>query len=145
MWQIPDAVDKVVWAPDDGWIYHPKYVEQFPDKINCVTLHLVGYMWFMTSTLMKGLQEVANFRFSNGVCVKRQSNEMRLLFMDYVLKEAIERKSKQALHKLRTAYIINSIKHRPSWNPPKRHFVSRGVQKIITWAEYLKCRIKCIS
>ena len=25
-----------------GW-YHPKHVEQFPDKINCVTLHLVGY------------------------------------------------------------------------------------------------------
>jgi hypothetical protein len=31
-------------APDDGWRYHPKYVEQFPDKINCVTLHLVGYV-----------------------------------------------------------------------------------------------------
>ena len=23
---------------------HPKHVEQFPDKINCVTLHLVGYI-----------------------------------------------------------------------------------------------------
>ena len=31
-------------APDDGWRYHPKHVEQFPDKINCVTLHLVGYI-----------------------------------------------------------------------------------------------------
>ena len=29
---------------DDGWRYHPKHVEQFPDKINCVTLHLVGYI-----------------------------------------------------------------------------------------------------
>ena len=28
--------------PDDGWRYHPKHVEQFPDKINCVTLQLVG-------------------------------------------------------------------------------------------------------
>jgi len=27
-----------------GWYHHPKYVEQFPDKINCVTLHLVGYI-----------------------------------------------------------------------------------------------------
>ena len=26
-----------------GWWYHPKHVEQFPDKINCVTLHLVGH------------------------------------------------------------------------------------------------------
>ena len=30
-WQIPDAVDTVVCAPDDGWWYHPKHVEQFPD------------------------------------------------------------------------------------------------------------------
>ena len=28
---MPDAVDTVVWAPDDGWKYHPKHVEQFPD------------------------------------------------------------------------------------------------------------------
>jgi hypothetical protein len=38
-----DAVDTVVCTPDDGW-YHPKYVEQFPDKINCVTLHFVAYI-----------------------------------------------------------------------------------------------------
>jgi hypothetical protein len=31
------------FAPDDGLKYHPKHVEQFPDKINCVNLHLVGY------------------------------------------------------------------------------------------------------
>ena len=31
-------------APDDGWWYHPKHVEQFPVEINCVTLHLVGYI-----------------------------------------------------------------------------------------------------
>jgi len=42
--QIPDAVDTVVCAPDDGWWYHPKHVEQFSNKINCVTLHLVGYI-----------------------------------------------------------------------------------------------------
>jgi len=44
VWQIPDAVDTVVCAPDDGWWYHPQHVEQFPDKINCVMLHLVGYI-----------------------------------------------------------------------------------------------------
>jgi hypothetical protein len=42
--KIPDAVDTVVCAIADGWWYHPKHVEQFPDKINCVTLHLVGYI-----------------------------------------------------------------------------------------------------
>jgi hypothetical protein len=31
-------------APDDGWWYHSKHVEHFSDKINCVTLHLVGYI-----------------------------------------------------------------------------------------------------
>jgi hypothetical protein len=44
MWQIPGAVDTVVCVPDDGWRYNPKHVEQFPDKINCVTLRLVGYI-----------------------------------------------------------------------------------------------------
>jgi hypothetical protein len=44
MKQIPDAVDTVVCAPDDGWWYYPKQVEQFSDKINCVTLHLVRYI-----------------------------------------------------------------------------------------------------
>jgi hypothetical protein len=34
----------IVYAPDDGCSYHPKHVEQFPNKMNCVTLHLVGYI-----------------------------------------------------------------------------------------------------
>jgi len=33
---ITDAVDTVICAPDDGWRSHPKHVEQFTDKINCV-------------------------------------------------------------------------------------------------------------
>ena len=44
MRQIPDAVDTVVCAPDVGWWYHPKHVDQFPDKINCLMLHLFGYI-----------------------------------------------------------------------------------------------------
>jgi len=28
---MPDAVDTVTWAPDDGWRYHPKHVERFTD------------------------------------------------------------------------------------------------------------------
>jgi hypothetical protein len=31
VWQIPDAVDTVVSAPDYEWKYHPKHVEQFAD------------------------------------------------------------------------------------------------------------------
>jgi hypothetical protein len=29
--KIPDALDTVVCAPDDGWKYHWIHVEQFPD------------------------------------------------------------------------------------------------------------------
>ena len=41
---MPDTVDTVICAPDDGWRNHPKHVEQFADKINCVYLHLAGYL-----------------------------------------------------------------------------------------------------
>jgi len=44
VWQIPDAVDTVVCAPDDEWWYHPKHVEQFPDKINCARFNLVEHI-----------------------------------------------------------------------------------------------------
>jgi len=44
VWQIPDAVDTFICASDDGWRYRPKHVEQFPDKINCVALHLLRYI-----------------------------------------------------------------------------------------------------
>jgi hypothetical protein len=44
------AADTVVYLPHDGWKYHPKHVEQFPDKINCVTLHLVGHILELVSS-----------------------------------------------------------------------------------------------
>jgi hypothetical protein len=47
--QIPDAVDTVVCAPDDGWKYHPKHVEQFPD-IN--KLCSVASFWIYIGTLL---------------------------------------------------------------------------------------------
>jgi hypothetical protein len=28
VWLVPDAVFAFLVAPDDGWIYHSKYVEQ---------------------------------------------------------------------------------------------------------------------
>jgi hypothetical protein len=31
LWNISNAVDTVVYAPDDGWKYHPKHLEQFLD------------------------------------------------------------------------------------------------------------------
>jgi len=38
-----DTVDRVIWAPDDGWRYHPKHVEQLTD-INCIFFHLFGQL-----------------------------------------------------------------------------------------------------
>jgi hypothetical protein len=36
------STDMVVCTPDDGWRYYPKYVQQFPDKINCVNLKVAS-------------------------------------------------------------------------------------------------------
>jgi hypothetical protein len=55
---MPDAEDTFVYALDDGWWYQPKHVEQFPDKINCVTLHLVGCILEYRVFLIAGLLAV---------------------------------------------------------------------------------------
>jgi hypothetical protein len=48
VWQIPDAVDTVVCAPDDEWKYHPKHVEQFPGINNlCNIASCWIYIWIL--------------------------------------------------------------------------------------------------
>jgi len=42
VWQIPDAVYTVICAPDDGWRYHLKHAEQFPDIYKLCD---VAYCW----------------------------------------------------------------------------------------------------
>jgi hypothetical protein len=44
LWVAYVDIRTVVFAPEDGWRHHPKHAEQFPDKLNCVKLHLVGYI-----------------------------------------------------------------------------------------------------
>jgi len=41
-----------IWYLSDR--YHPKHVEQFPDKINCVTLHLVGHILELSVNVVHG-------------------------------------------------------------------------------------------
>ena len=38
VWPVPDAVITVIYAPDDGWSYHPKHVERavYRNIINCI-------------------------------------------------------------------------------------------------------------
>jgi hypothetical protein len=50
VWQIPDIVDTVVCALDDGWKYHPKHVEQFPGinklcKVASCWIFIGIYLW----------------------------------------------------------------------------------------------------
>jgi hypothetical protein len=49
---MPEAVDTVICAPDDGWRYHPKHVEQFTD-IN--KLYIVASCWIIIDKYLKYL------------------------------------------------------------------------------------------
>jgi len=44
VWQVPDTVDTVVCAPDDGWRYHPKNVQRFPDINKLRDVAFFGYI-----------------------------------------------------------------------------------------------------
>jgi len=44
---MPDTVDTVIWAADDGWRYHPKHVEHFAD-IN--KLYIFASCWIIIDT-----------------------------------------------------------------------------------------------
>ena len=44
---MPDTVDSVIWAPDDGWKYHPKHVEKF---IDIDKLYIVASCWIIFAT-----------------------------------------------------------------------------------------------
>jgi len=64
---MPDTVDTVIGAPDDGWRYHPKHVEQFAD-IN--KLYIVASCWIIiiiiiTITIPLALQPTMGFGLSN--------------------------------------------------------------------------------
>jgi len=47
---MSDTVDTVVCAPDDGWRYHPKHVEKFPE-IN--KLFNVASCWIYTRIYLR--------------------------------------------------------------------------------------------
>ena len=44
---MPDTVETMIRAPDDGWRYHPKHAEQFTD-IN--ELYIVASCWIIIAT-----------------------------------------------------------------------------------------------
>ena len=47
--RMPDTIDTVIWAPEDGWRYYPKNLEQFAD-IN--KLYIVASCWVIIDTYM---------------------------------------------------------------------------------------------
>ena len=58
---MSDTVDTVIWAPDDGWRYHPKHVEQFAD-IN--KLYIVACCWIIIARNEKNCYQSSRFRSS---------------------------------------------------------------------------------
>ena len=71
MSQIPDAVDTVVCAPDDGWKYHPKHVEQFPD-INKLCNVASCWIYEYTGILLGAhpLLHISRIRVNHGTNLK---------------------------------------------------------------------------
>jgi len=59
---------------------HPKHVEQFPDKINCVTLHFLGYI-LEYNNLYSSLVSETRVSTSRKECACRPDEPKLLLFM----------------------------------------------------------------
>jgi len=63
------TVDTVIWAPDDGWRYHPKHVEQSKD-IN--KLYIVASCWINIATSSETLcfnkNDTRHLTFSKRCC-----------------------------------------------------------------------------
>jgi hypothetical protein len=76
VWQIPDAVDAVVCAPDDGWNYHQKHVERFPD-INklCNVASCWIFIWILLGT--HNIRHISRIRVNNQQSQQRISNRLR--------------------------------------------------------------------
>ena len=58
---MPDAVDTVVCVPDDGWRYHPKYVEQFPEMnklCNVASCWIYIRKWYMFQPLWVIIKQI---------------------------------------------------------------------------------------
>jgi hypothetical protein len=73
VWQIPDAVDTVVCAPDDGWKCHPKHVEQFPDINKRCN---VASCWIYVGILLAHpILHISRIRGSCALIAKRISSE----------------------------------------------------------------------
>ena len=58
VWQVTDAVNTVVCAPDDEWRYHPKHVEQFPGinklcNVACCWIYILEYTYIPLKNVNK--------------------------------------------------------------------------------------------
>jgi hypothetical protein len=97
---MPDAVDTVIWAPDGGWRYHLKYVEQFTD-IN--KLYTVASRWIIIDVYsrctdpwtLKSVSIFSNFIFYYSECV----------YGTVTKHKTFGRSTKKLLHKM------NKIRH----------------------------------
>jgi hypothetical protein len=51
---VPDAVITVICTHDDGWRYHPKYMQSSLQKYN--KLYIVSYCWTVIDIITKKLK-----------------------------------------------------------------------------------------
>jgi hypothetical protein len=82
VWQISDAVDTVICAPDDGWKYHPKHVEQFPD-IN--KLLNVASCWIYIGILLGAhlILHISRIRVKEDTQLKYEETQTRSMSDDF--------------------------------------------------------------
>jgi len=71
---VPDAVNSVICVPDDVWRNQAKHVERFTDKINCVYLHLAGYLLTQNYVALSHEHKIQ-------ICYE----DVYMLFLNYVL------------------------------------------------------------
>ena len=91
---LPNAVDTVTWAPDDGWRYHPKHVEQFAD-IN--KLHIVASCWIVIDTNKTVFRDVCSktkkWKLLSKKCVQNVKKSFNIYVDNKTADETVARSS----------------------------------------------------
>ena len=103
-WQVSDTVDTVACAPNDGWIYHPKHVEQFPDinklcyVASCWIYSYIGICFLNNSYFHWAITEIPrNWQCSFPITIKWNTRSCFKNARNVRLPSCISRKEKRDL------------------------------------------------
>jgi hypothetical protein len=118
------AVDTVIWAPDDGWRYHPKHVEQFTD-IN--KLHIVASCWTVIDISLSRIYiilKILNIRYRNKIKLK-YTKELKMRKCGAVIPDQL---FKAYSHRCYTN--LQSLCYREDGSPPSERPINALMGKI---------------